>query len=114
MLLDQTSECVEIESQNLNISRGAQVDVHLVLEEDGSVVNHRARPKHIDEECVAFKLGRDMHVTLLDKVDLLNGVLHFEHAHVLCKRLGFQAEDQVEQNINVRLVEVFNTLNHAL
>ena len=55
-----------------------------------------------------------MHMTLLNKVDLLNGVLHFEHAHVLCKRLGFQAEDQVEQNINVCLVEVFNTLNHAL
>ena len=72
MFFDERFEGLEIQDLHLDICGWFQVDVHLVFEEDGSIVDDRAGHEHIDEECVAFELRSDVYGTFFDEDDLID------------------------------------------
>ena len=87
ILLNKVLHLVMAEAEQFGIAYAAQVNIHLVLHEEGSLVDGRTLVQLLNHELVVFKLGVGLHDAVLDEVERVGACLFGEHHGVLLEGL---------------------------
>ena len=100
------------QSQKFSISCTPEIYIHVILHEEGAMVDGRPLIKCLNHKLVLLKPREHFNHTLLDKEQgISRGVLCQQYI-VLFQHSRLQTEHQVEQDLVTMLRQVFHPLEH--
>lgn len=99
ILLDQFLHTSVVQNEELAIGLHSEVHIHIVLHEEGTMVDCGALVELLKHELVILKLSVGLNDALFDEIERVGWGLLSQHNLVLLLRHGLEAEHQVKEHL---------------
>ena len=92
---------------------GTNIDTHLILYEDRTMVDAATLVQLLKHELAALKARVDFNNTILNEIDQVRLVSRVKNHGTLIKRLGFKLEHEIKENGVIKVGEVLHSSEHT-